>query len=161
MQFGLCNLLLHHSRIDALAAPMSRRLYVVAQTPPLLREVGRNGETSFPRGLTNRSLQHLEFISFFYLAASDRSQLEGDSLHFLRPESILLPSPFSRLLILLILLVSGNVHPTPALPLFAQQTPNIHAASALVGLGEPPFSVAAARGGSTPPAPGTLDSTFE
>jgi len=36
-------------------APMSRRLNVVVRYPPLLRVMGRNGETSTPRGPTIRS----------------------------------------------------------------------------------------------------------
>jgi len=38
------------------AAPTSRRLNVVMRSLPLLHEVGRNGETTFPSGPTTRSL---------------------------------------------------------------------------------------------------------
>jgi len=74
-----------------------------------------------------------------------------------RPDSILLNPPLSRLLILLLLLASGNVYPNTGPTLFAQQTPNILAPTAPVSLGKSLSSVAAVRIGSTPPAPGSLD----
>jgi len=78
------------------------------------------------------------------------------TLFFLYDRTLIYSPPFTRLLILLLLLASGNVHPNPGPPMFAQQIPYIPAPFAPEKLGEPQSNVAAARGESTPPAPSSL-----
>jgi len=54
-------------RMSARTASTFRRLNVVVRSPPLFREVSRNGETTTPRGPTIRSSP----IVWFYLVAQE------------------------------------------------------------------------------------------
>jgi len=78
------------------------------------------------------------------------------TLLFLYDQTLIYSPPFTCLLILLHLLASGNVHPNPGLPLFFQQNPYIPAPFAPEKLDKPQSNAAAAIGGSTLPAPGSL-----
>jgi len=86
-------------------------------------------------------------------------RLDGDSFLPLRPDpNLQYSSSFTRLLIFFLLLASGNVHPNPGLTPVRPTNPiYIPAPLAPEKLGLPQSNAAAARGGSTPPAPGSLD----
>jgi len=123
----------------------SRRLNVVVRPPPLCPRGGPKWRDNYPKG-PDHPVAPNRLESFFRV--TDWSQLDGDSFVPLRPTLIYSPS-FTRLLILFLLLASGNVHPS----LFAQQIPDPFAPEKL---GEPQFNAAAARGRSTPPSLGPL-----
>jgi len=94
---------------------MSRHVIVVVQSPLLYRVVGRNGEATFPRGTTIRSPQSSGIFIFLFLFNRPLAGRSWTAALFLiyYDRTLLRSPPLSRLLILLLLLISGNVHPKP------------------------------------------------
>jgi len=139
---------------DVPIAPTSHRFNVVVQSPTLYREVDQNGETTLRRARLLVAPNCLDIFSFSRTLAG-------------RSWTAILFSPYNRTLICsppslvssssFSYLQAATFTLTPAPSLFAQQTPNTPALSAPVRLGEPQSNAAASRGGSTPPAPDSLD----
>jgi len=90
------------------SAPTSRRLIVLVQSPPLLREVGRNDEATFPRRPTIRSPQSSGIFIFSFSRLLTGCSWTA-TLFLFYDRTLPCSLPFSGLL----LLVSGNVHPYP------------------------------------------------
>jgi len=127
-------------------------------SPSLLSTGGPKCRVNFSEG-SDRPINPNCLECFFYAFASS-SPLTGCGwtaiLLIFYDQTVLCSPPFSRLFIFLVLLVSGNVHPSPGPAPIRLTLQNFHAPSAPARLGESLFSVADARGGSTPPASGSL-----
>jgi len=104
-------------------APTSRHLIVVVQSPLLFRVVSRNGEATFPRGPSIRSPTIVWNFRFSFSRPLTNRSCTVALLIFNNRTHLCSPLFFSPL-ILLLLLVSGNVHPNPG-PV-AQQPLNPH-----------------------------------
>jgi len=139
-----------------LVVDVAVRLNVVVRSPPLYPSGGPKWRDNYPEWFVRPSGRPPIVWNHCFIFSCCHP-LTGRSwtvtLLFLYYRTLIYSPPLTRLLMLLLLLASGNATLTPVPPLFSQQIRYIPAPEKL---GEPQSDAAAARGGSTPPAPGSL-----